>query len=86
MKKENEKATELQVITVGETTFPVEVRNGRIAVNLTAMGKLYGKEKQPYNWLRTAQTQRYLAAFPEPHICGSADLVEVRKGGTVENQ
>ena len=49
MKQEKEKSTELlQVITVGETTFPVEVRDGRLAVNLTAMAKLYGK--LPKDW------------------------------------
>lgn len=86
MKTEKEKTTELQVIAVGETTFPVEVRNGRMAINLTAMGKLYGKQKQPYNWLRTDEAQRYLDALSELQKCGSADLLEVRKGGEPEFQ
>lgn len=75
----------MQVITVGETTFPVEVRNGRIAVNLTAMGKRYGRQKQPSNWLRTEEAQRYLSVLADlskPQKCGLADLVEVRYGGT----
>lgn len=82
MKTEKEKTTELQVIAVGETTFPVEVRNGRMAINLTAMGKLYGKQKQPYNWLRTDEAQRYLDALSKLQKCGLADLLEVRNGGT----
>lgn len=82
MKQNKNEATEIQVITVGETTFPVEVRNGRIAVNLTAMGKLYGKQKQPSNWLRTDEAQRYLDALAKLQKCGLADLVEVKNGGT----
>lgn len=86
MNKEKETATELQMLTVDQTTFPVEVRTGRVAVNLTAMGKLYGKQKQPSNWLRTDEAQQYLDAIAKPQKCGSADLVEVRKGGAPENQ
>ena len=47
LRQNNVTSAELQVITVGKTVFPVEVRNGRIAVNLTALGKRYGKQKQP---------------------------------------
>ncbi len=61
MKQENENTTELQVITVGKTTFPVEVRDGRLAVNLTAMAKPYGK--RPDDWLKTKEAQRYLLAI-----------------------
>ena len=62
MKQEKEKSTELQVITVGKTTFPVEVRDGRLAVNLTAMAKPYGK--LPKDWLKTKEAQCYLQAIP----------------------
>ena len=82
MRQNNGKPAELQVITVGETVFPVEVRNGRIAVNLTALGKRYGKQKQPSNWLRTDEAQRYLCTIAKLQKCGLADLVEVRNGGT----
>lgn len=81
-KEYNSKAVEVQVITVGKTTFPVEMRNGRIAVNLTALGRRYGKQKQPSNWLRTDEAQRYLRALARLQKCGLADLVEVRNGGT----
>lgn len=63
MRQNNVTSAELQVITVGKTVFPVEVRNGRIAVNLTALGKRYGKQKQPSNWLRTDEAQRYLCTM-----------------------
>ena len=81
MKTEKEKAAGLQMITVDQTTFPVEVRNGRLAINLTAMGKKYGKQKQPSNWLRTDEARRYLDALSKLQKCGLADLVEVRNGG-----
>lgn len=82
MRQNNVTSAELQVITVGKTVFPVEVRNGRIAVNLTALGKRYGKQKQPSNWLRTDEAQRYLCTMAKLQKCGLADLVEVRYGGT----
>ena len=81
MKTEKEKAAGLQMITVDQTTFPVEVRNGRLAINLTVMGKKYGKQKQPSNWLRTDEARRYLDALSKLQKCGLADLVEVRNGG-----
>ncbi len=86
MRKNNGKPAELQVITVGKTVFPIEVRNGRIAVNLTALGRRYGETKSPGQWLRTDEAQRYLRAFAKMQKCTSADLLEVRKGGIPGNQ
>lgn len=86
MKQNKNEATEIQVIKVGGTTFPVEVRNSRIAVNLTAMGKRYGETKSPGQWLRTDESQRYLHILSKLQKCTSADLLEVRKGGIPENQ
>ena len=80
MKQENENTTELQVITVGKTTFPVEVRDGRLAVNLTAMAKPYGK--RPDDWLKTKLTEDLLVTKK----ILTADLVEVRQGGSSDNQ
>lgn len=79
MKQENENATELQVITVGKTTFPVEVRDGRLAVNLTAMAKPYGK--LPKDWADTQKAQRYLSIISKRGKILLADLLEVRQGG-----
>lgn len=84
MKKENETAAELQVITVGKTTFPVEVRNGRLAVNLTAMAKPYGKLSK--DWFSTESTQRYLQVISVRTKILTADLVEVRQGGSPQLQ
>lgn len=84
MKQEKEKSTELQVITVGKTTFPVEVRDGRLAVNLTAMAKPYGK--LPKDWLKTKEAQCYLQAIPVMKKILTADLVEVRQGGSPQMQ
>lgn len=83
MKQENENATELQIITVGKTTFPVEVRNGRLAVNLTAMAKPYGK--LPKDWTDTQKAQRYLSIISKRGKNLLADLLEVRKGGDPGN-
>lgn len=85
MKQEKEKSTELlQVITVGETTFPVEVRDGRLAVNLTAMAKLYGK--LPKDWLKTKEAQCYLQAVSVTKKIKATDLVEIRQGGIPQMQ
>lgn len=83
MDKNNETSTELQVITVGKTTFPVEMRNGRLAVNLTAMAKPYGK--LPKDWINTQKAQRYLSIISQKEKILLADLLEVRKGGDPGN-
>ena len=96
MYNKNENATTMLPLSTGSTStemvqvlnsiFPVEYRNGQIAVNLTAMGKPYGNAMKPTKWLRTDEAVRYLEALSVGQKCPTADLLEVRQGGTFDKQ
>ncbi len=77
---------QMQMVVINDNRFAVEERNGNISFNLTMMAKPFGRSKRPSNWLRTEFAQSYLAELSDAHKCASADLVEVRKGGTIETQ
>lgn len=76
----------LHVVVVNDKKFAVEERNGNMSFNLTQMAKPFGKQKSPGNWNRTDEVQRYLKALAVMQKCDTADLVEVRQGGTPEKQ
>lgn len=76
----------VQMVVVNDHRFAVEERNGNISFNLTQMSKPYGKAKRPYNWLRTDESKTYVNAVAVAQKCGTADLVEVRQGGSPELQ
>lgn len=87
MKKTNEPQANclLQLVEVDNNCFAIEQRNENLAVNLTAMAKPFGKKVSA--WLRQESTQEYLSAISSMRgIHTSADLLEVGKGGTPENQ
>ena len=82
--------TSLETLEVDGKYLIIRKRNGFIQVNATEMGKPFGIIKKPDNWLRTQPAQDYIGAlkkmltsntFAVSHICASADLVEVTKGG-----
>lgn len=83
-KKEGEQVKNLQMVEIDHNKFAVEMNDGNVSVNLTKMAKPFGKSKQPINWLRTQPAKEYINALSDMHICGSADLVQVRKGGKDE--
>lgn len=79
--KSSESAAIIEMVTVGQSTFPVEIRANRVCVNLTEMGKSFGESKKPSKWSRTKDFEVYTAILSEGLKCPSADLVQVRKGG-----
>lgn len=85
-KKEKKSAVISLTVVIEQSEFPVEIEENRISVNLSKMGEPFGQNKKPYNWLRTKEAQVYIAILSEAHICASADLVEVIKGGEPKSQ
>lgn len=76
---------ELQMVVLNDhNRFAVEERNGNISFNLTMMAKPY--RKTPKDWRRTDEAKSYLKAFSVRQKCLTADLLEVRQGGTPETQ
>lgn len=57
---------------------------GRLMVNATQMAKPFGLT--PKDWLRTQQAKDLLNAATVRQKCLTADLLEVRQGGTPEKQ
>lgn len=83
MKKVNEnKAIRLEMVEVDHNRFAAEILSGNARINLTQMAKPFGKSAKPDNWLRTDEAKRYIKAIAVSQKCDTADLVEVRQGGT----
>lgn len=72
-------ANGLIMVTTYQSVFPVEVKNGNVAVNLTAMAKPFGKRVP--DWLKTRETQEYLTEMSKTLKIVLADLVKVKNGG-----
>lgn len=75
----NENSLMLQLATVENHNFYIEVENGNVRANLTQMAKDFGTD--PKQWLRTTESESYLNALAVRRICRTADLVQVRQGG-----
>ena len=83
--KENfHKAMSLEVVRLDNHKFAIEERNGNISFNLTMMGKPY--QKRPADWLKYQPAQEYLNELSVVSKIVTADLLEVRQGGTPERQ
>lgn len=65
-----------------EITFQLE--SGSMKINASQMAKPFGMKAKPTFWLRTGQAKEYIKALTELHICTSADLLTVTKGGSTE--
>jgi hypothetical protein len=76
------KTTLVEVMEFHGTNIAFEEINGKMMINATQMAKPFGKEKSPYNWLRTQQAKELVNAVSVSHICGTDDLQVVRQGGT----
>lgn len=70
----------LEVVEVDHCSFAAEVLRGNVHVNLTQMAKPFGKT--PKDWLRTVEAQDYLNAVSVRLKCLTADLLDVRQGGS----
>ncbi len=81
-KKEGEQVTSLQLVEIDHNKFAVELKDGNVSVNLTKMGKPFGKT--PKDWLKSKPAKDYIQAISDRIIIPSADLVQVRKGGKDE--
>lgn len=69
----------LQIFKYQENPIQFEVMDGKVMANATLMCKSHGKKSK--DWLKSAQTLRYIASISERTKIPSADLVIVRRGG-----
>lgn len=76
----------LELVKVNQSRFAAEIFSGNASINLTQMAKPFGKSAKPDNWLRTDEAKRYIKAISVSQKCDTADLIEVRQGGSPENQ
>jgi len=83
-KKNETQVKNLQMVEIDHNKFAVELKDGNVSVNLTKMAKPFGKK--PSDWIRTQPAKDYLEALNVSHICATADLVQVRQGGTKDEQ
>lgn len=83
-KNQGNKALRLEMVEVNQSRFAAEILSGNASINLTQMAKPFGKRVR--DWLRIDEARRYMDAIAVAQKCASADLVEVRKGGSPENQ
>lgn len=74
------------MVEIDHNRFAVEILRGNARINLTQMAKPFGNSFKPSFWLRTDEAQRYLSVLSELQKCNTADLLEVRHGGTPELQ
>lgn len=75
---------EVQIAVINDSRFAVEERNGNLSFNLTMMAKPFGKT--PRDWRKTDEAKRYLEEMSVRMKIPTADLLEVRQGGTPEKQ
>jgi hypothetical protein len=76
--------SQFQMVEIDQNPFAVEIRNGNIGVNLTQMARPFGKK--PKDWLRSNEAKEYIAILTDVQKCPSTDLIEVRRGGTIDEQ
>ena len=85
-KNQKNKAMRLEMVKVNQSRFAAEILNGNASINLTQMSQPFGRSFRPGNWLKTEEAQRYIKAIAVATNRATADLVEVRQGGSPENQ
>ena len=74
------------MVEVNQSRFAAEILSGNASINLTQMAQPFGRSFRPGSWLRTEEARRYIDAIAVAQKCATADLVEVRQGGSPENQ
>lgn len=85
-KNNSDKAMRLEMVEIDHNRFAAEILRGNARINMTQMAKPFGESKKPTKWLRTDEAQAYVKAISVVQKCPTADLVEVRQGGTPEMQ
>ena len=85
-KSQKDKAMRLELVKVNQSRFAAEIFSGNASINLTQMSQPFGRSFRPGNWLKTEEAQRYIKAIAVATNRATADLVEVRQGGSPENQ
>ena len=82
--KNASKAMRLEMVEVDHNRFAAEILRGNARINMTQMAKPF--EKTPKDWLRTSEANDYISVIAVRLKCLTAELVEVRQGGTPEMQ
>lgn len=82
--KNASKAMRLEMVEVNHNRFAAEILRGNARINLSQMAKPF--EKTPKDWLRTSEANDYISVIAVRLKCLTAELVEVRQGGTPERQ
>ena len=85
-KNQENKALRLEMVEVNQSRFAAEILSGNASINLTQMSQPFGRSFRPGNWLKTEEARRYIDAIAVATNRATADLVEIRQGGSPENQ
>lgn len=83
-KNNSEKAMRFEMVEIDHNRFAAEILRGNARINMTQMAKPFGK--RPKDWLKTDEAKAYLKEISVRTKILTADLVEVRQGGTPEMQ
>ena len=62
--------------------IPFALIENDVMINATEMARSYGKNKQPYEWIRSQGFKEYIEALLEPGIFRYEDVVCIVKGGS----
>ena len=78
------KAMRLEMVEIDHNRFAAEILHGNARINMTQMAKPFGK--RPADWLKYDEAKEYISAIAVVRNIVTADLIEVRQGGTPEMQ
>ena len=73
-----------EMVEIDRNRFAVEILRGNARINLTQMARPFGK--RPADWLKRDEAKEYISAISVMTNVVTADLLEVRQGGTPEMQ
>lgn len=74
----------LEMVEIDHNRFAAEILKGNARINMTQMAKPFGK--RPADWLKYEEAKEYISAIAVVRNIVTADLIEVRQGGTPEMQ
>ena len=84
LQNNDKKAMRLEMVKIDHKQFAAEILRGNANVNLSQMAKPFGQK--PNFWLKTDEAKSYLNAMSVWKKINTADLLEVRQGGTPDKQ
>ena len=82
--KKESQSTALQLVEIDQSKFAIEMKDGNMRVNLTKMATPFNKK--PYDWLKTNPAKEYLEVMSVANKITTVDLVQIRKGGSPDEQ